>query len=194
MKGNLGAQGLKGSVGSQGLPGAIGAIGTQGLLGATGEIVTIGKLDGTAKKTYILGHTDSSSAAVSFAQNEWYRNIGAYILSGRCIYAQSFYETSDASKKNVIADVVINFDRLKEIPKKYFTFKDDDSNNIQIGTLAQDLQKVYPELVTEDDGIMHVAYDKLSIIALAAIDKQEEEISELRRKIKIIMEKLGIPD
>jgi cell division protein FtsB len=55
---------------------------------------------------------------------------------------------------------------------------------MRIGTGAQSLQKIYPELVTENDGILTVAYDKLSIIALAAIDKLHEENQELKERIE----------
>lgn len=118
------------------------------------------------------------------------------IKNGNAVYASGgFYESSDETLKNFYNDIEIDFDKLKQIPKKLFTWKKDKTNKSNIGTSAQELQKIYPELVSEDEeGILNVAYDKLSIIALAAIDKLykdfnnkililENEISNLKKTL-----------
>ena len=52
-----------------------------------------------------------------------------------------------------------------------------------MGTYAQDLEEVYPELVTKDkDGIRAVAYDRLGVVALAGIDKLYDMVQELMKK------------
>jgi hypothetical protein len=55
------------------------------------------------------------------------------------------------------------------------------------------LREIYPELVSEnEDGKMAVSYEKLSIIALAAVDKLHKENEELKDRLKRIEEKLGL--
>ena len=94
-------------------------------------------------------------------------------------YATAFYETSDENLKDFTDDITVDFNKLKEIRKSYFTWKDGDQN-LHIGTSAQDIQKVYPELVSEDNkGNLTVDYAKLSIIALSAIDKLDERLSRI---------------
>ena len=58
--------------------------------------------------------------------------------------------------------------------------------NLQIGTSAQELIKIYPECVSynENEDKYSVNYQKLSIIALAAIDKLYDRIVELENKLK----------
>lgn len=90
-----------------------------------------------------------------------------------------FYETSDERLKNFVGDVEVDFNALKSIPKKHFTWKYDKSDTQIIGTSAQELQKVYPELVQERNGSLSVDYAKLSVICLKAIDELNERLSKL---------------
>ena len=95
------------------------------------------------------------------------------------------YASSDETLKDFHGDIDINFEKLKSIRKQYFTWKDGDVTDKQIGTSAQDLQKVYPEIVTVDEnGKLGVSYERLSIIALAAIDKLNDRIQILEEKIR----------
>ena len=98
-------------------------------------------------------------------------------------FATAFYESSDATKKDVVSNLDVDFDKLKQIPKVNFTWKNDTEKKNNIGTIAQDLNKVYPELVNGEEGNMTVDYAKLSIIALAAIDKLEDRIKQLEDKL-----------
>lgn len=105
-------------------------------------------------------------------------------IIGDC-YATAFYETSDENLKDFTDDITIDFNKLKEIRKSYFIWKDGDQN-LHIGTSAQDIQKVYPELVSKDNkGNLTVDYAKLSIIALSAIDKLDERLSKIEKMLNI---------
>ena len=98
--------------------------------------------------------------------------------------APDFITTSDERLKTFKDNISIDFNKIKEIPKKYFTFND-DPDKVRIGTSAQQLQKVYPELVVYDESndSYHVNYANLSVVALAAIDRLHEEIEYLKDKI-----------
>ena len=85
----------------------------------------------------------------------------------------------------------MNFDELSMIPKKYYTWKKElgYEDTVQIGTSAQEVQKIYPEIVNTDNGYLSVSYDRLSIIALAAIDKLHEENENIKRRIEYLERK-----
>ena len=97
--------------------------------------------------------------------------------------------TSDTRLKNIIAPVNIDLDRLYEIDKVYFTWKDDNSGKTHIGVTAQSVEEVYPELVTEnpETGIKMVNYDGLSVIALAAVDALKTKIDILEERLNDFM-------
>lgn len=136
---------------------------------------TAGATNSTSK-LYLIGATDQVSTSIT------YSNSGVYATSGS-VYASSFYETSDERLKNFGEDIDVDFEKLKTIPKKYFTWKDDETTNLQIGTSAQAVQEIYPEIVSEDNKL-HVDYAKLSVVALAAIDKLYAENCELKDRLE----------
>ena len=133
----------------------------------------------TTDSLYITG-VNSSNKLCSGTQS----TSGVRIIGGTQIYAGGgFFESSDERLKNFYSDIKVDLDKLAQLPKKYFTWKDGDNENLQIGTSAQAIQEIYPELVNEDEnGTLSVAYDKLSVVALAAIDKIYTEIKTLRNQ------------
>jgi hypothetical protein len=156
--------------------------GTTGKLAYYSGATTISALTVSANTTdnlYITG-VNSSNKLCSGTQS----TLGVRIVGGTQIHAGGgFFESSDERLKHFYSDVKVDLDKLAQLPKKYFTWKDGNNENLQIGTSAQAVQEIYPELVSEDDnGTLSVAYDKLSVIALAAIDKIYTEIKTLRNK------------
>ena len=111
------------------------------------------------------------------------------------ITALGFYESSDMRLKTFLSDIKIDFEKLRQLPKMYFTWKSDEKDmpDLHIGTSAQEVQKLFPELVNDVNGYLTVAYDKLSIIALKAVDDLYEMIVELKKqnsKLKSKIDKL----
>ena len=61
----------------------------------------------------------------------------------------------------------------------------------KIGVLAQDIQKVFPELVSEDDNkMLAVNYQGLVPVLINAINEQDDKISRLESLVeKLISDK-----
>ena len=140
---------------------------------------------GTSNSTsrlYLAGGTSQSSTGVVT-----YSNVDVYTKNGQLYATQmnainGFYETSDARLKNFKDDIKA-LDVVSKIPTKYFTWKKDetDDSKLHIGTSAQEIQKLYPDLVTEnEEGELSVDYARLSVIALAAIKELKKEIDTLK--------------
>ena len=136
--------------------------------------------DSTSKLNF-NGESTFTNGPVTIGSTTGNQNLTIY---GNAL-ATAFYERSDATKKDVVSNLDVDFDKLKQIPKVNFTWKNDTEKQNNIGTIAQDLNKVYPELVNGEEGNMTVDYAKLSIIALAAIDKLEDRIKQLEDKLSV---------
>lgn len=145
---------------------------------------TTGTTNNTSK-LYLAGGTSQSATGVVT-----YSNINVYTQNGQLYATQmnatnGFYETSDARLKNFKDDIKA-LDVVSKIPTKYFTWKKDEEvenvdPELHIGTSAQEIQKVYPDLVTEnEEGELSVDYARLSVIALAAIKELKKEIDALK--------------
>ena len=148
----------------------------------------------------IYWHDASNSAVgqlMTFSANTLYIGQTAYavnleILKGKVSAFNGFYQTSDANLKIFKEDIKVDFNKLKSIPKKYFYWKSDEMGKLQIGTSAQEVQKLYPELVSSDnEGVLSVAYDKLSILALKSIDELYEMILDLKSENEELRNKIN---
>ena len=69
-------------------------------------------------------------------------------------------------------------------------------NERQIGLIAQDVEKIYPELVrTDDKGYKAVSYEKLTVILLESLKEQQKQIDEQMERIEkleeLVKEKRG---
>lgn len=114
--------------------------------------------------------------------NYWSISQAGEAMFASKVTSNAFYANSDARLKNIISDINVDLDKLKLIPKNFYTLKGSDI--IQIGTIAQEIQKIYPEVVNKNSaGYLSVDYSRLSIIALAAIDKLNDKIKELENVI-----------
>ena len=104
--------------------------------------------------------------------------------SGQMLAPGGFFQTSDERLKDFQDDIQVDFEKLSKLRKKYFTWKSDEDKKLEIGISAQEIQEIYPELVTENsEGTLTVAYDKLSVIALAAIDSLYQDYKNLKDKL-----------
>ncbi|MFZ3068772.1 MAG: tail fiber domain-containing protein [Microgenomates group bacterium] len=99
----------------------------------------------------------------------------------------SITATSDIRLKTNIKPLPENtLDKVKQLRGVYFNWKTeaDMGNARQIGVIAQEVEKIFPELViTSPDGYKAVGYDRLGPILIEAIKEQQVEIDSLKSQI-----------
>ena len=116
----------------------------------------------------------------------------AYVNRIAYFYAVHYYETSDIRKKNILSSLE---DRnFSDIPIVKFTWKNSQDTNIHVGSIAQDVEKILPEVVeTGEDGYKSIDYGLLGtvsgVIAIKKISKLLEKIESLEKEIEILKNK-----
>jgi hypothetical protein len=98
----------------------------------------------------------------------------------------SIYNTSDAIlKENIIQLSEEKINNLLKLKPFNYTFKNDLNKNVRYGFLAQDVEKIYPELVKKcDSGYKTVNYIDLIPILVSKIQSMQNEIDELKSERK----------
>jgi len=89
---------------------------------------------------------------------------------------------SDEQLKDNIIPLRNQLKELLKLKGVSYTWKDNGAKDI--GLIAQDVEKVYPELVIEKNGLKQVDYQKLAGPIVEALREQQEEISKLRDELK----------
>lgn len=111
---------------------------------------------------------------------------------GTALFAQgltiqgNLYTPSDRRLKDHIETLSATLQKIDQIRGVRFEYKDQRkyAAGPKIGVIAQELQKVYPEMVTEGkDGFLKVDYTQLTGILIQAIKEQQKEIEDLKMQM-----------
>ena len=119
--------------------------------------------------------TSGTISAINVSSTQLIFNPSTGTLS-----ATVFTSLSDANKKTNIRPI----ENAIEITKKLEGVRFDwiDSGAPSIGVIAQEVEKVLPELVVESDGTKSVSYGNIVGVLIEAIKEQQVRIEELERK------------
>ena len=74
--------------------------------------------------------------------------------------------------------------KLLLIDGKSYIMKRDEKKEQKIGLLAQDIEKVFPELVSESNGIKSVNYQGLVPVLINALKEQDVKLKEQQMEIE----------
>jgi hypothetical protein len=149
-------------------------IGNQGLK-TDSNTIRIGT-QGTQTATFVAG---VNSARVFFGTPVLINSsgqLGTLVSSAR--YKRDIRDMGDASS---------NLMKLRPVS---FRYKEDPDRHLQYGLIAEDVERVYPELVTHgDDGkVEGVRYELLPALLLNEVQKQAKENQRQAEQIRILTE------
>ena len=130
---------------------------------------------------YIQFHTSdtATSAACTITGDS------SYIYLSKQVQAPSFYATSDARLKTNIQPHTYNISKsILDLPIYKFDFIEGSKN--QIGCLAQDLQKICPEIVAVDkNGFLSIQESKITYLLINEIKKLKNRIELLEEQRRV---------
>lgn len=108
-------------------------------------------------------------------------------VAGNILATGTVTQSSDANIKENIEVIEDAIEKIKLIRGVTYTRNDIDSNSRFCGVIAQEVEKVFPEVVlTDESGSKSVAYGNMIGILIEAIKEQQLEIEYLRDKLEKI--------
>lgn len=97
------------------------------------------------------------------------------------VHASGFFKESDIRLKSNIVPLNHTLDQICNIPTVEFDMHDKH----QIGTVAQDLENNFAEVVnTDSDGMKSVDYCMLGVVAIEGIKLLKQEVEDLKKQIE----------
>ena len=131
--------------------------------------------------TGVTSSTGTGSVVLS-ASPTFTGTVGAAAITATGdIAAANFNSTSDISLKDNIQTIVNPLDKIIKLNGVTFNWKENQKPSI--GVIAQELEKVLPELVTQGD-VKSVNYTGLIGVLIEAVKEQQKQIDELKAIIK----------
>ena len=108
---------------------------------------------------------------------------GAY--TGYISTNSGFVDVSDQSLKENVVTIDNALDKVLQLEGRYFTWiNENQSDDRQIGFIAQEVEAVVPELVTTSDtGIKGMSYGKATALLVEAIKEQQATIQALQDRL-----------
>lgn len=99
------------------------------------------------------------------------------------------HQSSDINLKDNISRLKNSSDKIKLLNGVNFEWK--NTGEKSIGLIAQEVEQVFPEFVTGEEGSKTVAYSSLVVPLIEAFKEKDEEIKSLEERVRILEEKLN---
>ena len=127
-----------------------------------------------AQHVFFAGTTSSTS--------NWLFTISG---DGNAYMAGTLSQSSDARLKTNIFPITSALSSLLQLNAYHYQWKNQSlDQSTQVGIIAQEVQKVFPELVKENaKGELSVNYSGLIPLVITAMKEQQSEIKNLQNKI-----------
>ncbi len=119
----------------------------------------------------------------------WLRAVGdKRIYTGGQIHASAFNATSDRRLKKDIKPLENSLNKITQLEGVEFIRTDDKKQEKQIGFIAQEVEKIVPEVVSTDysdsNEYKSVAYSNVTALLVEAIKELRQEVKDLKEEIR----------
>jgi hypothetical protein len=130
---------------------------------------------------------------------------GLVVINGSGTYSGTWTQSSDIRYKKDIEYLDVSLANLTKLQGVMYNWRVDEypdnnfSEDRQIGLIAQEIEKIYPQIVkTNSEGFKSVDYAKLSVVLLEAVkqqqtllEKQSEIIDGITKRLVNIEQRIG---
>ena len=159
---------------------------------AAGATANVGDVTLTGAQTLSGAKTLSAALAVSDSTASTSKTTGAVKITGGVGIQGALnvggdviaFASSDERYKDNLQAIKNPIDKVKNLTGYTFTWNDKHeqfNGNNDIGVVAQEVEKVLPEIVdTRDKGYKAVKYEKMVALLIEAVKDQQKQIDELK--------------
>jgi hypothetical protein len=142
-----------------------------------------------------IGTTDSPSEKLDIDGNARFRAVasGSYDSPlNITIDGTLTRSTSDVSMKKNIMPITEALQKVLEMKGVYFSWKTDMFNNRRVGFIAQDMEKVLPEVVFTNpvDKLKGINYNEITVVLAEAVKEQQKIIDSQKTEILSLKERI----
>lgn len=136
--------------------------------------------------TIIRAGSSDADTLDGFDSSDFARKAANETITGTWTHTSSvtatqFIETSDKRLKKSIKPLKKAAEIIKSLVGVSYTRK--DTKEKEIGFIAQDVQKVLPELVSQHGEYLGVNYSRVVAVLVEAFKEQEKRVSQLEAEI-----------
>ena len=140
----------------------------------------------TNNRNFLWFTAHGSGVADSHGDN-WKMKLHNYgnLEVKRDILTHELFQTSDVRFKKNIVSLSNSLEQLNKLRGVSFFWKDIEKGTAkQIGFIAQEVEKIYPEFVnTDQKGFKSVAYSKVTAVLVEAVKEQNNQIKTLQETV-----------
>jgi hypothetical protein len=147
----------------------------------SGEAALLEMLYSGTRVQFFTAGTGSANSSITWTD-------GPYVSNG----SNTWTNGSDERMKNITGEIEDAVSKVMQLRAARYTWKKDPDNKPQVGLIAQDLQKVLPEVVVEppsdkdqygNDMYLGVNYDQVIPLLVGAIKEQQAIIQSLKARL-----------
>lgn len=111
---------------------------------------------------------------------------GGDISAAGSITSNGTLLTSDIRLKKDIGDMDLGLEIIRQVDIKEFKFKNEtEKYNKHIGVIAQDIQKILPNVVRKDDkGFLSISANDIFFVAINAIKQLDKELQNIKQLLE----------
>jgi hypothetical protein len=138
------------------------------------------QVDGNGAEFGEINISSTAGGSVNISGN------GSAYFSGD-INANAFNQNSDARLKKNITTLTGGLATINKLRGVSYNWKDESKPEAKIGFIAQEVEKILPELVvTKKDGFKAVNYAEVTAVLVEAVKELTKEINELKNENSVL--------
>jgi uncharacterized protein YaiE (UPF0345 family) len=153
----------------------------------TGGLVLVGTSSASTQRLTLYGATNQWGVGPSTSSDTFSILNGGGAGVALTWGATSWSGVSDENLKNITGEINNGISKVCSLRAAEFTWKSDEKNKPQVGLIAQDVQKVLPQAISEDaSGSLSVRYTETIPLLVAAIKEQQALIENLTTRLNAL--------